>query len=356
MRAGNAPAGQAAPGALPSPHAAAPGPRDRRRAGSSKQAPTHAGVIARRRRGFFDVVAAAAMLAGCASTAPRPSAPKAPADERSPKVFLNHVYVVLNEPSFEAVRASPFLRERFARIDRGLPGFGPPRPDDQAWYVRGQNTYIELFGPRNRYGEAPGRVGVGFGVERPGALLDLFVASRREGLAVGYDLGFVDFDVERPFPWKYNLTVKAEPPGARFAFWTTEYHPALTAALFPGRPNAGGVRRRDFLGPNYNPRRLLRDVVGLRLALAPPSLDALSRHLRAAGYRTRAAGGAVAMEGPGVTITLEPAPAGAEGLRALELHLNATPSAAEAEYALGASSLRLAGERGVWAFEPPLGG
>jgi Family of unknown function (DUF5829) len=334
----------------------APAPRRCRRSEAPKYAPRHAGGIARQLRGFCGGVAAAAVLVGCARPAPLPSAPRAPVDKRSPEVFLNHVYVVLDEASFEAVRASSFLRERFARIDRGLPSFDPPRPDDQAWYVRGENTYLEIFGPRNRYGEAPGRVGVGFGVERPGALLDLFVASQREGLAVAYDLGFVDFDVERPFPWKYNLTVKAEAPGARFAFWTAEYHPALTATLFPGRPSAGGIRRRDFLAPNYKPLRLFRDVVGLRLALAPPSFDALTRHLRAAGYRARSAGGAVAMEGPGVTITLEPAPAVAEGLRALELRLNAAPSAAEAEHTLGASSIRLAAEQGVWTFEPPSGG
>src|SRR5260221_11148876 len=56
----------------------------------------------------------------------------------------------------------------------------------QTWtghYLRGQNTYIELFGPGGFPGARPGMTGIRFGVEESGGVTALSAAFSARGIA-----------------------------------------------------------------------------------------------------------------------------------------------------------------------------
>jgi hypothetical protein len=120
---------------------------------------------------------------------------------RPPSVVMNHLHVVLDQPTFEAVRASKFLPTEFAAVDTGLPRFGPVTADSQSIYLRGEQTYLELFGPENPFGEPVGKEGIGLGVEQSGGIAWV----QKQLLSVQPNVTRMlhrwDFDTPKPVNW-----------------------------------------------------------------------------------------------------------------------------------------------------------
>src|SRR6266576_662166 len=101
-----------------------------------------------------------------------------------PPVLLNHLYVVLDSETMAAIVASPLITEELGTFEtRTTTANG-----GEKWtghYLRGQNTYIELFGPGGFRGARPGMVGIGFGVEDSGGVAALSAAFSARGFAFG---------------------------------------------------------------------------------------------------------------------------------------------------------------------------
>ena len=87
------------------------------------------------------------------------------ADERGPAVTLNHFYVVVDAPTYEAARTSPFLTREFAPFEARTTVRNDKSYTGIYWY--GRRTYFELFEPGEQ-GPA-GASGLALGVEEPEA-------------------------------------------------------------------------------------------------------------------------------------------------------------------------------------------
>ncbi|WAS91869.1 DUF5829 family protein [Nannocystis punicea] len=255
---------------------------------------------------------------------------------RLPPVPLNHLYVVLDAETHTALRTSSFLLEEFAAVDAGLPHFRPVGPDTDVLYVRGAETYLELMGPQNHFGEPVGQIGLGFGVEMPGSLPRVFASLRAAGLRPFFSSDHVDFAGPAPIPWKQTTGPRA-PLVDGLAVWASEYAPGFAHWLDPQGTDPRAIARSDFLRPRFRGDRLLADIVGVRLGVAPAARQTVVDGLRAFGYEAR---GDV-LTGAGLEISLD---AGSGPTRLLAVTFRLT-RAATCDVVLGAAHLQCSGDR-----------
>jgi hypothetical protein len=270
---------------------------------------------------FLFVAAGAAGLPGPAA-APEPA---------MPRVDLNHVYRVLDKDTFAAIDHSDFLRAEFGQFERRTTKSG-----DDSWtglYFYGESTYFEFLAADPARQRPQGQSGVAFGVEEPGA--SAAVRKALEGLGAGKVRS-----VERPreaagktVPW--FLMTGFEPDDPVLVSWVMEYSPKFLKQWHPElRPELSGISRRAVLeryqakaaltSPVKDP--LLKDVTGLRLALAPEPMRAFGRELAALGFRGEPKDGGVSWSGPDVRIDVAPAAAsGPRGIVLLEMSLTRKP-------------------------------
>lgn len=220
------------------------------------------------------------------------------AAERAPAVPLNHFYVVVDAATYEAARSSEFLIREFAPFEARTTVRNDSSYTGIYWY--GRRTYFELFEPG---AQGPvGASGIALGVEEPGA--SAAVKQRWQealGTAGG---GLVTRKTETDeVPW-FEMTYAEEIPGLRV--WLMEYHADFLARWYGPLTGARSITRADVLDRyvakiGQSAKRetaLLRDVVGLELALAPAEREALVRQLRAVAWTATDEGGDVVCRGP----------------------------------------------------------
>ena len=261
-----------------------------------------------------------------------------------PAVGLDHFYVVLDQPTYDAVRASGFVTEELAAVDGGLTHAGTPLPRASSLYVRGRDTYLELLGPNNRTGAPAGSCGLALASDEPGALAKLEPRLRR--LVPGLERRTVPLDAgERPIPW-YDLLVVAEAGAWRLAWWVTQYRPEFMQAIL----HTASISRRSYLARLYDPHRLLDNVVELTLALTPREAKPFCAELRALGFRETNAAAGVLLDGAGVRLRIltQARASGPPIVSAtLALHRPLTQT-----IVLGNSRIEADGGRALWRFAP----
>ncbi|MBZ5715872.1 DUF5829 family protein [Nannocystis pusilla] len=255
---------------------------------------------------------------------------------RLPPVPLNHLYVVLDAETHAALRTSRFLLEEFAAVDAGLPHFRPVGPDADVLYVRGAETYLELMGPQNHFGEPVGQIGLGFGVEVPGSLPRVFASLRAAGLRPFFSSDHVDFAGPVPIPWKQTTGPRALLVDG-LAVWASEYEPGFAHWLDPQGTDPRAIARGDFLRPRFRGDRLLADIVGVRLSVDSAARQTVVDGLLTFGYEAR---GEV-LTGAGLEISLEP---GSGPTRLLAVTFRLT-RAASCDLVLGTAHLQCTGDR-----------
>ena len=267
-------------------------------------------------------------------------------------VGLNHVYAVLDAETFEGVRSSSFLGEDFANADAGLPDFAPIAADGQSIYIRGKDTYIELFGPENRFGLAVGQVGLALGVDAP-EHLDEVQAAWSEQLEGEVMRQLQEWRAVSPsVPW-YEALLHPDTLASPVAVvWASVYRPEFLPWLYPERElSANGVRRADFLAPRFDPQLLLENVTGVTLALPADLARAVARQLEAVGYARTDSGSDVRLESPEWALTLVESDAERTGLISLELATTRAIDGARVR-SLGARSTLVFGpeQSATWLF------
>lgn len=257
---------------------------------------------------------------------------------RLPPAPLDHLYVVLDAETHAALRTSSFLLAEFAAVDTGLPYFRPVGPDADVLYVRGAETYLELMGPQNHFGEPVGQIGLGFAVEAPGSLPRVFASLRAAGLRPFFSSEYVDFAGPVPIPWKQTTGPRA-PLVDGLAVWASEYAPGFAHWLDPRSADPRAIARSDFLRPRFRGDRLLADITGVRLGVGPAARQPITDGLLALGYEAQ--DGNDVLTGGGLEISLQPEQ-GPTRLLAVTFRLT---RAASCDLVLGAAHLQCMGER-----------
>jgi len=261
-------------------------------------------------------MAAALVLTGGAQASPAQQ-PAAPLTEARPA--LNHLYIVVDGPTFAALRDDPVLAALLGRTDGGLPDYAPPQADADRLFFRGRETYLEIFAPENRFKEPVGKVGLGLGLD----VSDHFDAVERAWRGhCGDRARRTPVEYRRstpPTPWYDAVQCDDTATGPHLAVWAMVYRPEFqhwqTGADASQPPL---IRRAEILAPRVAAGQGRFDIVGLTLALSPDLQDRLISQLVAAGFQRHDRLDAIDLEGDGLRLRLVE-PSTTRGLIAIEL-------------------------------------
>jgi hypothetical protein len=265
------------------------------------------------------------------------------------KVGLNHVYVVLDQETFTAVRDSERLMREFASVDTGLPQFDPPQTQSQRLYIRGRTTYVEILGPRNPFDEPVGKIGIALGVDAL-PLLDEVQAAWSAAFGSAADRYNIEWKkATPPVQWYEVVQHRSTSDNPDLVLWASAYRPEFLPWLYPQR-SAFDTRgsRADFLAPLFRPERLFRDVTGLTIAVPEQLRAQIARQLQSVGYQRSSPGEALELQSSGLTLTLTEPTADRRGLLSMAMATNRDNSS---DIVLGPRSIiKFDGQSAVWHF------
>lgn len=274
-----------------------------------------------------------------------------PLNDDPPPVVFNHLYVVVSEETFELIRDSPYFRDTFAAMDSGFPKFEEVNEDSQAIYLRGEQTYLEIFGPNNKFGEPVGKVGFGFSVERVGGL-DWVEQQLKTQLNTEFErmLHRWDFETETPTHW-YHTVYRKFPADSKTVWWFSEYHTDFFPALFPNRPiERSDIMRRTFLADRYDSTKELKNLLACVLVIDPAEATSLIADLTCLGFQTKIReDDGIDLIGPDFVLRLVSADAGTPaGLRAIQFEPNHQADQAVKMKFLDHLTIRRTGSNPCW--------
>ncbi|NKE61359.1 hypothetical protein FXN61_33165 [Lentzea sp. PSKA42] len=264
-------------------------------------------------------------------------------------LYYNHAWATFHRATADAVEHSAYLKE-FADFEvRTTTG-----ADGKVWkgrYLRGQETYLEIFGPGDvpgRDGE-PGSAGLGLSTERDG---DIDAVRSRLHAAGHKPIDFLqtrDFGDGKPVPWFDSVFLVEKYD--RFGAWAMEYRDEylndprskVGPARFPG-----DVSRERYLPDAYK-NKLMRNITLIRITVTAGDLADTIPLLRAGGFSLWTEPGTVVATRGGTTMRFDEAPQGQAGLKHVEFELNRV--VARHVERLGTSTLVVGpGKRAVWTF------
>jgi len=268
----------------------------------------------------------------------------------APPVYLNHLYLVLDEPTYNDITNSEFLRNELANFDvRTTVANG-----GESWtgaYVHGEHTYIELFAAGNNSRFTLGQCGIAFGVEQPGGneffyqrLKDRFPDKARTGLRT-------KSINEKDVPWFYSTGVRFEDEKSKFTPWLMEYHKDYLKASYPDlKPEENGITRQKYQARKFKADRLFRDVREVTIALNETEASLFLKELEAFDYRVKREQEKTSCEGPDIKFIVVPNTK-VNGIIKLGIELLREKQGRKV-YQFGAQSiLEFKGKTAIWNFQ-----
>ncbi len=267
-----------------------------------------------------------------------------------PRLWLDHLYLVIDSATYHDLTVSPFIDSGFGgsvRRDSAEPG------EPAGVYLYGHHTYL-VFVPAGGFpGAVPGDIGIALSSERPGGLSDLARHLAFDGLP--FDTATVmRRDSTGTIAWYQALRpAGVDSLSAHDALWAQEYTLAMTRRVAARDSFGTDDRDRDrFLAAHYDSLQLLGDVTRATLAIPVDALERMRRVMTAWGLEVYPEGAGAVVKLPAMTLHLIPAYAGA-GVRDLTFNLN-HEAPANPTYRFGIRS-RLEfgpGPTALWIFAP----
>jgi hypothetical protein len=275
-----------------------------------------------------------------------------PQPDSLPQVFLNHFYVVLDSPTYNAIEGDGFLRKHFAVNEKRTTTNA--EMTYTGLYFYGCNTYFEFFDIGDSPKDCVGDSAIAFGVDQPGAIR---VLREKLGLSLEPNLKSVTrLYLGKQIPWFFMATSKSLPYESGLSCWVMEYHPAFLGHWNPQPKGTNrGISRKEILhrysevlNPVDEPR--LEDVVGLTVAADATATNSLIHFCLQLGYQIeRGQYGNVALHGPDFILLLIPATENVRGIREIKMRTRSLPEREE-EHPLGQSVLKFVGPSAIWSF------
>lgn len=282
-----------------------------------------------------------------AAAAPQPAGPLA---------SVNHFFVVLDAETAAAIEHSPLLREA-ANLDV----HSTSTPNGEHWtgrYVRGRQTYVEFFGPRD-LGDEPvaiGTLGLGIGGDRIGVARRITARLHRAGVSVPLTMRRRLLEGRSvDWFWLLGMPDAAAIPGAPTAgAWAMEYVPSYFEQPGARHEAAEGpgdvVSRERALDDGYRDH-LIRDLELADFSVTNEEYrTSFAPLLAASGFAIRAGPTGATATSMGVTVRFRFAEPAATGLNRIVFRLN-RPVPPRGEM-IGRSCLVVGREVAVWSFRP----
>ncbi|MEQ4725680.1 DUF5829 family protein [Nonomuraea sp. B19D2] len=293
----------------------------------------------------------AVAIAGGVGTA---QAEEARVSSQKQLLFYNHAYSVVDRATADAVENSAYLRE-FANFEvRTTTGGG------LTWkgrYLKGRETYIELFGEGDLPGQDAlfGSAGLAVSTERAGDLAKVTEQLKAQGISDPATYRQTrDFGDGVPIPWFDTIRTTSAQYEA-FDPWAMEYFPEYFAdprSQTEPESYTGDVSRERYLPDAYQDH-LMRDITYIRIGVPERDLANAVPVLRAGGFEVAITGGGAIASGGGTTIQLDSVAREQAGLKQVAMSLNQSV-ATRHEERIGRSTLVVGpGASAQWNFDAP---
>ena len=188
-------------------------------------------------------------------------------------IQVNHVYFVVDRETYEAIKGSDFVRSLASTYEQ------KNSTDNQTgwegFYIRGKNTFVELFYPQDRY-PSIGISGIGMGVDYIGGLAA--ISERLQKDLPNLNRGAFN---RQGKPWFEYLAVNDSYFYEKNSFWIMEYAPQYFSE------NSENVSRAHYNSEKYDPNKPFLDITKFAVALQPEGRDTLSTYLKSFGLRAQ---------------------------------------------------------------------
>jgi hypothetical protein len=270
-----------------------------------------------------------------------------------PVLAMDHVMVLLDQATYQDVVDAEFLGTTFARrkhkqADSSIAG------SYATLGLAGESTLIEFFGS-TMPSSSPLTGGLVFSFERPGssasarALLD-------QARPVGYHYDLVRRSVagaDESQPWYHLINVDLG-VGSPLVLFLNEVTPEYFAAIGARPSPAGDLCRRNYLdaalGESHTGDRLLRDIVGVTLAVGHDRARSIAAALTRFGFVQSENADGIELVGPELTLRLR-VPDHSVVERVTEIHLRLA-GASVGEFRFGSASRLVidSAESARWVF------
>lgn len=233
---------------------------------------------------------------------------------------LNHVYVVLDQATFEAIRNDPRVTRLLGPSDAGLPDYAPARADADRIFLRGRTTYLELFAPKNRFNEPVGKVGIAIAEDRRHDFEQIAKRWQVHCPTSFYRAKVAWTRSQPPIPWYDSIQCDETAVRKDLSIWAMVYKPAF------GRWQTGSptTARRTILAPRRTAGQGRFDVTGLDLSIPAADQKRIAQQLTAAGLRPEDRGGLIVFRGDDWTIKLQSANSTSPAIAAIRMRVRTT--------------------------------
>lgn len=264
-------------------------------------------------------------------------------------VFLNHFFVVVDEPTYEAIQASDYLREFFSVTEERV----TERNDASysGYYMYGRNTYFEFLTESLN----PWESAIILSGDAEGAM-ERVKGSQIPQLYIGTTPITREFE-GRQVPWFSIAGNLGYPERREFGVGIMEYHPSYLSEYYPMKePRSRGVSREEvltryasILGESQEDR-ILNDVVGITVSVTPTERSALLRFFGSLGFDSVTEGGYDVLKGSDFELRITSIPNAMSRITEVRLELETDPAESRT-FRFGANSiLRISDGEAVWSF------
>ena len=211
----------------------------------------------------------------------------------TPKVYLNHFYLVVDSPTYKYIVKSEFIKNEFANFEERTTVVN----DNDSYtgaYVYGKNTYFEFFdGAKSEDFMPPGLTsGMAFGVEQKDEIKIIHEKMKR--------LNDAEFALRTrahkgvQIPWGFICAPFYGESDPNIMTWVMEYHEEFLKKWHPDlAPSSPGITRKDVLeryaakiaAPDPPKDKILIDVIEVNLDLTRKDCDILVGELSVFNYK-----------------------------------------------------------------------
>lgn len=234
-------------------------------------------------------------------------------EEPTPKVYLNHFFLLVDSPTYKDIVRSDFIKNEFAHFEERTTVVNNDESYSGA-YVYGKNTYFEFFDASKSQDSVPTGLtsAMAFGVEQKDEI-KIIQKKLKDHKNAYIALRTRELDGAQ-IPWFSMSAVfygKTEPD---IMTWVMEYHEDFLKKWHPGLvPSSPGITRKDILEryaakiarPDPPKDKILKDVIEVNLNLNQKDLAVLTGELSVFEYKFSHEGNKTIGTGPDVKFIID---------------------------------------------------
>lgn len=253
--------------------------------------------------------------------------------EAMPKIELNHIWTVIDRTTYDAIKEASFMKSFAQCYEQTNTADG--QTGWEGFYIRGKNTFIELFYPQERYKKV-GLSGIGLGFDQLGSLRQCLNTFQKT-----YPKAEYQSFTRKGEPWFDYVSVNGSYYGDGHSLWIMEYSPNYF------QENKHDISRQHYNKAAYDPIKHFQDITGFSVALNQADQKTLSDYLTLSGM-TRVTPN-IFRNAANIEIKIVDESPTQKGICQLNLALNNPFSSSEPLH-LGNSVIEFEGTQATWHF------